>query len=716
MSDILNRNTGLGVFVNVMGLVKDCRLPMTIKPGQVKTTLKLYDISLQDDYATLALHVFGKNREEMPVVSAADVVLIRQAKVQDYGGVRSIVTNFSTTICVYAATKIPLEPELPTSARRPPTWNPTQSKKPSTPEESKYVSWLFHHIQKTVILEPVEFAIEAAKTLNIADKFSTLKDVTDGKFYNLIARVAHKPLPIHDYVTLWITDYTENTRFQDFDVPDGKPGQSTQVGDAHGYLNNSTANVSSKLLSDWTGPRGKMSMQVTCYEPHASYIRDYVTASNWVELGNVQVKMGRNGAYLEGFMRDDHAYGSPIRVSCIEVNPGDRDSIDPRHKAALRRYRDYKVQCKVMSQKKRKADGEPAQNKKQNRAKEQRGLLRSKQFGTNAPGDDGNGQLPEGMMAPNLNSSIVSENQHRAITRLADALEPFCCQTDTADQKAAGLLPLPFVNVKFRAQVRVVDFRPSRLESFAVGRRPHVLDILSDYERDTDTGDSNEDRATQPGASGRARVPLVWEWRFALLLEDATPSATPSATPPARIWTVVDNAGAQMLTGLNACDLRCNVDALDALREKMFVLWGDLEEKKRLQLRAKREAEVAAAAQRQKGEQKKREEQKKKQQQQKQRAQNAKPGQTFLPPQDSSDDEWHDSQKGRQKPDTAQQPQTELPSRPVEDDDISKTVSNRPFVCCVWQYGAKDAGDENSNGKRTWKRMFALFGTKISGS
>jgi protection of telomeres protein 1 len=47
-------------------------------------------------------------------------------------------------------------------------------------------------------------------------------------------------------------------------------------------------------------------------------------------------------------------------------------------------------------------------------------------------------------------------------------------------------------------------------------------------------------------------------------------------------------------------------------------------------------------------------------------------------------------------------------------------VSNKPFTCCIKEYGARITEDDpskaNAGSGRKWKRMFGLFGTQISGA
>lgn len=93
-----------------------------------------------------------------------------------------------------------------------------------------------------------------------------------------------------------------------------------------------------------------------------------------------------------------------------------------------------------------------------------------------------------------------------------------------------------------------MDFRPDLLEDFAVKRKISEFDDLSDATSGVDSS-SDEDLENVTGS-------CVWEWRFALLLEDVgnSPDSTKRQDPPDRIWVVVGNPEAQLLTDLDASE------------------------------------------------------------------------------------------------------------------------------------------------------------------
>lgn len=252
---------------------------------------------------------------------------------------------------------------------------------------------------------------------------------------------------------------------------------------------------------------------------------------------------------------------------------------------------------------------------------------------------------------------------------MVDILQPATYQTTVEGTPLS--LKLPFTVSQYRANVRVIDFHPQRLQDFASVRKKTEYDVLSDNSHSESDSDEEEAGSLDSFAAKR-----TWEWRFALRLQDATPLKDQKKQGNKQnntMWVVVDNMDAQLLTGLDACNLRADSGELCNLREKMFILWGDLEERKSKQL-----AEID----------------KKKEK----KARTGKKGPAECPP-DSSDAETGDKQSGK--------------------DVGSMAPSNRPFTCCIRQYGVRvrepneakaDAGD----GKR-WERVFGLFGTKVSG-
>jgi protection-of-telomeres protein 1 len=248
---------------------------------------------------------------------------------------------------------------------------------------------------------------------------------------------------------------------------------------------------------------------------------------------------------------------------------------------------------------------------------------------------------------------VKCENQGKAPSRVSEITSIVHHETTIKGKNVK--FPLPFVNLNYRAIVRVVDFSPSNLADFAYPKKESEYDILSDDGEDSVSDDDSEDNE-QSGQMTLDTFTRVrnWEWRFFLELEDAVENHEQKKQ---RLWVLVDNQAAQCLTGLDASNLRQDKELLSTLRDQMFTLWGNLEEKKTAAQEAVRKGK---------------------------------------PPVDS-DDENEQKTGGNE----------------------SKTqLTNRSFACCIQQYGIKVTESDPSkasagNGKR-WQRIFGLFGTMIA--
>lgn len=212
-----------------------------------------------------------------------------------------------------------------------------------------------------------------------------------------------------------------------------------------------------------------------------------------------------------------------------------------------------------------------------------------------------------------------------------------------------------------------MDFHPASLEDFAVSRRRTDNDCLSDNSADDIDPDSDEDDNTR--RSGRNRV---WEWRFALKLEEARPPALARKDkgPAATVWVHVGNPQAQLLTDIDARDLHApdGEEHLGMLRERMFKLWGELEERK-VDLEARK------------------------------REQRDRILRKMPPPSSGAGAGEVEEEASGHSPGLGQ-------------------ISNKPFACCIQQYGVKvdaEEGEEDNAGEgKRWQRVFGLFGTKIA--
>ncbi|KAI1390733.1 uncharacterized protein F4822DRAFT_394300 [Hypoxylon trugodes] len=645
---ILEGSVSVGSFISVIGLVKDRRAPIQTGSTDWKSTLTIFDKSIDDEPdKALSINIF-RAEKEMPEPNARDVVLLHFAKVQSYRGEISLISNWKTSIHIYSANKIPKPPKSAKVALEPPLRS--KDRLPGD-KEHEYVSWLYHSIDRYAVPDAAEFTIQVERSKNIKDKFQTLKDVHDGMFCDVIASVVKEPFGVMDRVTLWISDYTENEYFYKFswdatEVPEGRDG------DPYGYTT-----AKNPASNGWLGPYGKRSMQVTCFGTHGEYVIREAKVGSWIQLRNVQVKYGHNANNLEGYLREDQsAYKNELRVDILTID--DPDTVDSRLKDAIKRKRDYE-KAKKKQQKgfaannngkanggERMAEGQGGMNSKTKRARE-RALkvqeVEKKELEVEAK--------------LGLNGLVKCESIDQPVFSVSSIVEPITWTTTVEGREVT--LTLPFVCAKYRANVRVVDFWPRKLENFATWRKSEEYDVLSDH-----SGGSDLESDGGQGTLDRFSGDKIWEWRFALLLEEASPKRKDECN---RVWAIVEDAEAQMLINMNASDLRANPDELDNLREQMFKLWGNLEECKQQELQRLVSNKKRVAA--------------------------------HQPP-----------------------PTSPLgPAKGQQAEPAAKTgliISNKPFTCCIRQYGVEvreeDPQKANATNGKRWERVFGLFGTKIS--
>jgi protection of telomeres protein 1 len=249
-------------------------------------------------------------------------------QVQMWNGVITLLANWSSDIQVSPSAKIP--PWLPNSSSLLSWTTPSKGILPS-PTETAYAAWLFHHIDRSLFPEAKEFQEKSAAAMGVKDKYSLLKDIKAERFYDLIGEVI-RVYERDGRVTLYLSDYTAHPLFYNNVWGGGEGDSSARDGDEYGYMKSQK-----KASNDWPGPYGKLSLQITVYDSHATFVREKVKNGDWVILRNVQVKMGNLGGCIEGFLRGDrYSFDSKVQVQIIR-RAEDAERNDVRWKDGLRR-------------------------------------------------------------------------------------------------------------------------------------------------------------------------------------------------------------------------------------------------------------------------------------------------------------------------------------------------------------------------------------------
>jgi len=144
-----------------------------------------------------------------------------------------------------------------------------------------------------------------------------------------------------------------------------------------------------------------------------------------------------------------------------------------------------------------------------------------------------------------------------------------------------------------------------------------------------------------------------WAWRFCLLVEDINPGPGKE-----KVKLIVTDGDAEFLLDMEANNLNTHRKTLALLRQKLFILWGDLEERKNQITSAKTHQNP--------------------------------PKPTNLNPPTQKDHTFSNLERtnsGRIK-------------------EVWETPKSRPFQCCIKEYGVRE-------GER-WERRWRMFGTTIS--
>ncbi|KAF4119602.1 telomere-binding alpha subunit central [Geosmithia morbida] len=679
LRDILDDKTGgIHGFAKTIGVVIDSRAPYKMPNGpDWKASLRITDKSLEESGdlpdSSVQCHFF-LDEGDMPRVQCGDIIILDTFRMQLYKGegVISLLTNKSSTYSIFAADKIPKPPQDASVAQAP---SAPSRKRQNSKAELDYVAYLRHNIDQSLIPTKEKFATLQVQSLNVGNKYKELKDLVPGGFADLVVRLTRDPWNRGERTTIWVTDFTENPGFHNHTALGASA--ATHDGDTYGYTTgfHKAEQARKKVDERNTGPFGRRTMQVSCWEPHATAIRDgEIGKGTWVSMKNVQIKYGNNGAYLEGFLRQDR-HGPSNKIGIFALDAKDPETMDDKLRNAIRRHRDYemskKSQIKEIEEaawagRKRKrqlgASAAAAAPKAESSALRRKMSRQAKQEAAAAVESANANATPA--PAPSLrkppiklNPLIKCENQSFPASSVSDLLKHAVVEAEVGDHTIP--LTLPFYNANHRVDVRVTDFRPHDLRNFTYRSK------VSNFAALSDAGDSELDSDDQDNdPDGDMFTEGGWEWRFALELEDAAATATtPGAAKNNRFWAIVDNQAAQCLTNQDATDLTEDGQALETLRQTMFHLWGDLEEKKTAQ----------------------------------QRLQGARNRDTRNDPPPDSDDEQQEKQK-----------------QPKE----SEKSSNLPFSCCVRQYGIKvregDSAKADAGDGHRWMRVFGLYGTRVA--
>lgn len=299
-----------------------------------------------------------------------------------YSGELSLLANFVSEFHCLPAFKIPKTVPLKTTD----LWHSVSSSDSRRPSgaELAYVIWANSHVEELALPGTHEFQQKARQAMNVKEKFSLLKDVQSDCFHDILGEVIKVYDASSGAVTLYLSDYTANTHFYNHVWGNGAAPEARD-GDEFGYIK-----TKPKAAKEWPGPYGKMTIQLTLYDGNAEFVRDEkVKPKQWVLLKNVQIRFGRMGGCLEGFLRGDrNAFEGKVLIQVLERSDDPAQS-DIRWKEALRRKLDWWNKFEKQKQdmldeaaelgNKRKRNGEePTKKNSKQRRQERRAAAKGK--------------------------------------------------------------------------------------------------------------------------------------------------------------------------------------------------------------------------------------------------------------------------------------------------------------------------------------------------
>ncbi|KAI9716333.1 MAG: hypothetical protein M1812_005398 [Candelaria pacifica] len=634
--------------VDIIGVVTDFLPPSRTKGTDFQSTFSLTDWSNYTDCA-LGIKFFRPKEEQLPTIrGTGDVILLRRMKVSQWNGMTSVLSSHWSEWIVFPASTLP--PEAPQKIPKL-QYLCAPRTKPPRPSEWLYAISICNSQDRSAFTAPTDPTAALAKTapstqyLDAAPtrgkrEFALVKDVETPTFYDLVGEVIKIHGTSAGRVELYLTDYTSNPFLYNYEW--GRPGfdDEGRDGDTFNY-------VRRKSGQKWPGPFGKMTIQITLWPPHSLFALNGVKLEDFVWLRNVRIKFDKDQTRLEGTMFNDSKFPDRLDIGIL------KDS-DDRVKEAMARKEAYWKRAKaegikfiddVRGEKRKKGQEEDAQPKG-------RGKRRKKQLQR-----EEDQRVLELAQIKKLEKHETNRNirsAHPAVLPqpISEILNSNRRQVNTP----GGIkYQLPFHNICCRASVRVVDYFPRKLEDFAVPSEPSEPSDDAEYF-------DNQDYDSQTRPSG-------WEWRFYLLVEDgAVTKGNSNDEKKARLKVLVTNQDAVYLLKIDAEDLRKNHTRLDDLRERLFILWGDLEERKSAASKA-------------------------------------------LKARDPNKNQGHQAEKVAEA--TAKTKQQQQPC-------------GKPFECCLKEYGIRIPHNEtlnlnnnevetktNTTDGKIWERRFMMFGTTI---
>src|SRR5450432_2717801 len=149
-----------------------------------------------------------------------------------WSGYISLLANWASEIQVFHAARIP---SWPLKSSVIPYKGAPAKGSPLSSVETGYAAWLFHNIERKLFPDAKKSQKRTQSAMNVKDKYSLLKDIKAGNFYDLIGEVI-RVYERDARVTLYISDYTAHSLFFNNAWSSAVDNESSvQDGDPHCY-------------------------------------------------------------------------------------------------------------------------------------------------------------------------------------------------------------------------------------------------------------------------------------------------------------------------------------------------------------------------------------------------------------------------------------------------------------------------------------------------
>lgn len=563
---------------NVIAVVTDSLAP-TKSSRDWMAKIKLSDHSRYPGIGA-TFNFFNAFEQKVPPFGSkcdnGDVVVLRNMKVKDFGGVKGL-TNNSTEWAVInrhsllACANDKFDDVTIVRSTNCRSGLPTRA-------ELVYAKEILESIGPSIIQGPAtRTALEFSNTMTAAggtapkpkNKFSLVKDLMppahgEKVFKDLFGEV-RRLYKTDSRISIYITDYTSHNMLYEYTFGTDDEGPD---GDRFAYVQNTT--------KTWPGPHGKKTILITLWDAHATFAHKNLCEGNYVLLKNVHITKDRNGSLLEGHCRGDKLEMEKVNVTIVkpveadsnehlrellrrkrvvEKNEGPKFARDPTN---LKRQAEALLEATTEEA----VSGNTARNKRK-REKRRKGNQKGAGITEDSTGNDSKSRSET--------AAVFSANTEVRVLKVEVPCKPIHQILDPeilARRTAKGnTFYLPFQNCRYKSEVRVIDFFPKNLADFAVPHRE------SDYETLSDQGDSDSEVDERQLDDSN----VTWKWRFFLVVEDASHGP---GQQPAKLELLVSDHEGDYLFNMQACNLRRNPKTLGYIKEKLFVLWGDLQEQK----------------------------------------------------------------------------------------------------------------------------------------